>query len=161
MKKYGILIGRFQPLHLAHQSIINEILHDGLIPIIFIGSSDADKSEKNPFSYIERAQMIHEVYGNQVVTLPLPDFNRDEHWVEHVEGALIYGLYVHPNECVLYFFRKDGEFDVADSFPMFKHKQPSYPNVYDGLSATKIRSNPEEYKQYLDGRIYKYLKKVK
>ena len=157
MKKYGILIGRFQPLHLAHQSIINEILHDGLIPIIFIGSSSSVKNRKNIFSYTERAQMIHEVYGNQVVVLPMIDHESDDIWSSMLYCALE-DIGVSKKECVLYFFKKDNEFDVGNFFIDIEHKEPTYPHTYNGLSATKIRQEPEKYKQYLDGRIYKYLK---
>ena len=157
MKKYGILIGRFQPLHLAHQSIINEILHDGLIPIVFIGSSNRDKSGKNPFSYIERAQMLHEVYGNQVITLPSIDHEDDNVWYNLLLCSLE-DIGAERSDCVLYFFRKENEFAVNEFFNNIEHKQPIYPHIYDSISATKIRENLEGYKQYLDGRIYKYLK---
>lgn len=155
--KYGILVGRFQPIHLAHQAIINEILHDGLIPIIFIGSSNVTDS-KNPFSYIERAKMIHEIYGNEVITLPLPDYESDSDWLLHIDMALGHDMSIKYEDCTVYFFRKGSEFDLQSTFQGLKFKKPVYPEVYGLISASDIRENLEGNKQYLDGRIYKYLK---
>jgi len=155
MKKYGILIGRFQPIHLAHQSIINEIMHDGLKPLIFIGSSNV-LNYKNPFTYIERANMIHEIYGKEVITLPLPDNENDTTWESFVYTMLC-AMNVEVKKCRLYFFKKVDEFNVNDFFKKIDHKQPSYHDIYDLISATDIRRKPIEYSKYLDGRILKYL----
>jgi len=155
MKKYGILIGRFQPIHLAHQSIINEILHDGLTPLVFIGSCNK-QNEKNPFSYIERVKMIHEIYGEQVVTLPLPDNPSDEAWSEYLL-LLLNTIGVAKEECCLYFFRKNEELNISGLLKDIEHKNPTYHEVYGLISATEIRKNPINNKRYLDGRILKYL----
>lgn len=159
MKKYGILIGRFQPIHLAHQSIINEILHDGLIPLVFLGSCNK-KDDKNPFNYIERVKMIHEIYGEQVVTLPLPDHPSDTTWGGYLL-SLLKTIGVNKEDCCLYFFRKNDEFNISYLFQDIECKEPTYHNVYGLISATDIRSNPEKNKRYIDGRILKYLIKNK
>ena len=154
-KKFGILIGRFQPIHLAHQSIINEIIHDGLTPLLFIGSSNVINS-KNPFSYIERSKIIHEIYGEKVITLPLPDSRYDFIW-KHTLLQLLKNIGISSNNCCLYFFKKDNEFNVCASFKEIKHQEPTYHDIYGKISASKIRENPLKYKKFLDGSVLKYL----
>jgi len=53
-----VLIGRFQPMHMAHLEIIKRAtaLCDKLI--IIVGSSNQPRTYKNPFTFEERAKMI-------------------------------------------------------------------------------------------------------
>lgn len=154
--QYGILIGRFQPLHKAHQAIIDEIMHDGLTPVIFIGSSNT-LDDKNPFSYAERASMMHEIYGGEVATLPLPDVvDNDAQWSKNVFMS-INAIGIKYDECRLYYYHKEGDYNIKPLLSYFEHRQPSYPDIFDKISASNIRKEPEKYKAYLDGRILKYL----
>lgn len=153
--QYGILIGRFQPIHKAHQSIIDEILHDGRIPLIFIGSSNTT-DKKNPFSYIERAAIIHKIYGDSVITLPLPDYKTDIEWMCHFSEH-IWSMGINKEDCIIYFFKKEKDLNIKDIIDEFAWKEPTYHKIYDGISATKIRRSPDKYKQYLDGRVLKML----
>lgn len=157
MKRYGILIGRFQPLHLAHQSIINEIMHDGLTPLIFIGSSNK-VDDKNPFSYSQRFNIIHSIYGDEVVTLPIADFPEDSEWVERFY-LLLEAYNIDKSECSIYYYKKRVDtHDIFNLLPNFNYVRPKYPEVYGEISASDIRNNIEANKKYLDGRVYKQLK---
>ena len=151
--KFGILIGRFQPLHAGHQSTINEIMHDGLTPVVLIGSSGA-VDEKNPFSYAERALLINEIYGGHVITLPLPDKPTDSGWASCVKETLVNAGIHH---CVIYYHHKKGDYDIFPLLSGFNFVKPSYYEPYINLSATKIRQSPDSYKQYLDGRVLQRL----
>ncbi len=152
---YGILIGRFQPLHLAHQSIINQIMHDGLVPLIFIGSSNKS-NEKNPFSYAQRASIIHEIYGGQVVTLPIPDFALDAEWAFRLEDTLKW-VGIEKKDCRIYYFLKTNDYNLFPLIAEFNYVRPTYPEIYGEINASDIRRDPQKYKQYLDGRVLKYL----
>ena len=153
--QYGILIGRFQPLHKAHQSIIDEIMHDGRKPIIFIGSSNKS-DEKNPFSYAERAAMIHDIYGGNVLTLPLADHEDDHIWASWVCSALARANIL-VDDCLIYYFLKEDDFNISKLLPEFRFKRPTYPEIYGLISASNIRDDPQGNKQYIDGRILKIL----
>jgi len=158
--QYGIIIGRFQPLHAGHQSIINEIMHDGLIPVVLIGSSTA-VDESNPLTYAERSSLIHQIYGGSVMTLPLQDQTCDDKWVRMLSRQLS-SADVHIWDSRIYYWHKKGDFDVRDLLEIhYPFKQPTYPDIYEGLSATKIRNDPDKYKKYLDGRVYHKIKDLK
>lgn len=154
--QYGIIIGRFQPLHAGHQSIINEIMHDGLIPVVLIGSSTA-VDESNPLTYAERSSLIHQIYGGGVITLPLSDKISDKQWVSSIKLSLL-DSGIHSKECCIYYWHKKGDLNIGLLLDSFKFKQPTYPDIYEGLSATKIRNDPDKYKKYLDGRVYHKIK---
>ncbi len=158
MKKYGILIGRLQPIHLAHQSIINEIMQDGRTPIIFLGSSNAPRDERNPLSYVERSTLVHDIYGRCVVTLPLPDNESDDKWVNHITRS-IYSMGIDPSDCEVFYYKKSDDLhDIRPLLWMFNFREVTYPHIYGEISASNIRSNLDTYKKYIDGRVHNLLK---
>lgn len=60
MSKYdfSVFIGRFQPLHRGHEAIITKALEISKHTIIVVGSSTASRSLRNPFTFLERSEMI-------------------------------------------------------------------------------------------------------
>jgi len=80
-----LIIGRWQPLHLGHLSMVQEAAEQGEI-IIIIGSAQESNTLKNPFSAEERIQMWKEVLrplGIRPTFVDLPDFPDDNDlWVE-------------------------------------------------------------------------------
>jgi nicotinamide-nucleotide adenylyltransferase len=88
----ALFIGRFQPFHLGHLSVVEKILnkHDNLI--IGIGSSDNHDEPTNPFTYQLREKMIRSTLDdlklNNVEILPIPDINDDERWAQYVVNLI-------------------------------------------------------------------------
>jgi len=74
--QYAMFVGRFQPLHLAHQELFMQALGDGKNVLICI--RDIAPDEKNPFSAQEVKENIEEHYkllietGN-VKVMVIPD----------------------------------------------------------------------------------------
>ena len=87
MKK-GLILGRFQPFHLGHLSVIQEILNDQIKPMICIGSAQEGNTNDNPFTTKERKTMIKAVMGNldcKYEIYEIPDVNNNELYVSHLE----------------------------------------------------------------------------
>ena len=86
----GLLVGRFQPLHKGHLSVIREVLRKSDELIIVIGSAEEAHTDKNPFTAGERYQMIlsslTEEERRRVLIVPIRDVNRYSVWVNHVES---------------------------------------------------------------------------
>lgn len=61
--KTGVFIGRFQPLHEGHQQCIEKILAANDRCVVMV--RDTATSEKNPFSYAEREQMIRAAFPDK------------------------------------------------------------------------------------------------
>ncbi|MFO8050687.1 MAG: nicotinamide-nucleotide adenylyltransferase [Thermoplasmatota archaeon] len=85
----GIFIGRFQPFHKGHLSIIEEAL--GVVDelVIGIGSAESSFTEKDPFTAGERIEMLRAVirkryWQDRIILVPIRDVNRYSIWVSHV-----------------------------------------------------------------------------
>ena len=63
MKK-GLILGRFQPLHMGHLSLFETVIDNGEELLICIGSSNEERTENNPYNSSERIKMIKAVLSN-------------------------------------------------------------------------------------------------
>lgn len=91
-KNYDFLvfIGRFQPFHLGHASVIAQGLDQAQQVIILCGSAHQPRSIRNPWTFEEREQMIRstltEEQNKRVHISPLMDIvYNDESWVRNVQ----------------------------------------------------------------------------
>jgi nicotinamide-nucleotide adenylyltransferase len=90
----GLLIGRFQPFHLGHLALVQEIRHrhPNEPLLIGIGSAQASYSLENPFTAGERFEMIEravvEAGLTQCLPVPVVDIDRHAVWVAHVVSLL-------------------------------------------------------------------------
>ena len=94
MKKYkcGLYIGRFQPIHIGHESIIRKMLEECEQVIIAIGSAQESGTMKNPFTFEQRADLIINIFYQYVIAgrmsvIPLRDRvtpSNDASWGDYV-----------------------------------------------------------------------------
>jgi nicotinamide-nucleotide adenylyltransferase len=85
----GILIGRFQPYHEGHQSMVERIASDVDELVLGIGSADQSHTTRNPFTAGERIMMITKsIAKTDIITyaVPIEDLNRNSVWVSHVQS---------------------------------------------------------------------------
>ncbi len=94
----ALFIGRFQPFHLGHLSVITKAVKENDRLFIGIGSSEANFRPDNPFTCSERFQMIEAALDNQKIAREKYDIvtirNIDNFalWIQHLE------LYIPPFE---------------------------------------------------------------
>lgn len=81
----GLFIGRFQPMHLGHASVIEKAFAELDSLIIGVGSSEKHHAAENPFTYEERKTMIESSVSGNYKIVPIPDINDYSKWVSHVE----------------------------------------------------------------------------
>jgi len=102
-----LFIGRFQPFHNGHLSVIKSLQAKHFKVVIGIGSSQKSKTQKNPFTYEERKAMIQSL--NDIPTFPIPDVPNDDEWVEHVKKIVPKFDEVHTgNDLVSRLFKEKG-----------------------------------------------------
>ena len=86
----GLVIGRFQPFHKGHLSVIREVLGQCDEVVVVIGSAEESHTATNPFTAGERYQMILSsltpAERPRVHMIPIRDVNRYAAWVNHVES---------------------------------------------------------------------------
>ena len=73
-KKYAIFVGRYQPYHYGHISLIEQKLNDGVPALIMV--RDIEPDEKNPFTTEQTIDMIetyHKSKGQDVLVMKIPD----------------------------------------------------------------------------------------
>ena len=69
----GVIVGRFQCIHSGHEKMIETALSVCDEVAVFIGSSQESGTNKNPFTYDLRREMLQRIYGGKVRIFPLPD----------------------------------------------------------------------------------------
>jgi len=89
---YVAFIGRFEPLHLGHLSVLRRALDEAERVIVLIGSADAPRSARNPWTFEERAVMVRAALGDdarRVIVRPLIDHLYNETaWVAEVQDQV-------------------------------------------------------------------------
>ena len=68
-KKYkcGLYIGRFQPIHNGHESIIRLMLDECDEVIIAVGSAQEGGTMRNPFTLDERVDLINNIFYREII----------------------------------------------------------------------------------------------
>jgi nicotinamide-nucleotide adenylyltransferase len=88
----ALYIGRFQPYHLGHHSVIQEIASEADEVIICIGSAQRSHEIENPFTAGERYLMISKSLRESDILnfyiVPILDVNWNAVWVSHVESLI-------------------------------------------------------------------------
>ena len=119
MKK-GLILGRFQPFHLGHLNVVQEVMKEGLLPIIGIGSSEEENTLNNPFTSQERIAMIKLILdelGTKYEICEIPDINDNDKYVSHLETFIPEFDYIYSgNALVQRLFREAGHNVVIPEF---------------------------------------------
>jgi len=151
----ALFIGRFQPFHLGHLSVIKTILQENDFLVIGIGSAEKSRTSQNPFTASERWGMItatldvEKIPRKKYTIIPIRDINDYSRWVKHVVNL------VPPFDCVY-----TGSPIVKKLFK--KHgKYPIVPiKILKGITATHVRNALEQNKnwqKFLPPAIVKFL----
>lgn len=94
-EKIGLYIGRFQPFHKGHLSVVKEAMKQCDTLVIAVGSAQESRTQKNPFTFCERKAMIEKscqigsiiLSGKKVVIVPVRDreeYSDDSNWGQYV-----------------------------------------------------------------------------
>jgi nicotinamide-nucleotide adenylyltransferase len=104
----NIVLGRFQPLHNGHITILEHALARGDTTIA-IGSAQLGHEENNPWTGEERKQMLQAWLGNRTAEIVLiDDINDPPNWVEHAKKVHGEGVLVTSDEATAELYRTDG-----------------------------------------------------
>ncbi len=147
----GLFIGRFQPLHNGHVSIIESALKEVDELVAGIGSAEASYTAKDPFTAGERMEMLMAAgkelgWGSRVISVPLRDVNRYSIWVSHVLSLVPDFDVVYSNNPLTRRLFEDEGFEVR-STPLIDR---------GALSGAKVResmANGSEWKHLVPSSV--------
>lgn len=166
-KHYGIFIGRFQPLHLGHMAVINEIITDGLTPIIIQGMSANGKTDGKKYfiNWNYSREQFKYLYDDNINLTLVKDHPSNSMWRFSILKAI--SEYTDDfNNCVLYYTNHPADRDengvhYAEWFAdLLELKVATYPEKLGiHIRATDIRKDIDANRHWLDGRVYHYVRK--
>jgi bifunctional NMN adenylyltransferase/nudix hydrolase len=143
----AVIIGRFEPFHVGHQILLNKAFMIADEVLVLIGSANAPRTIKNPFTYKERADWIKAAAGTaKLTTQPLVDnLYSDDEWIKtvqvYVSNAIMHkqGWTDKPStaKVALVGHKKDDSSYYLNKFQQFDFV--SVDEVSLGLDATSIR----------------------
>jgi len=90
-KPYDLIvyIGRFQPFHFGHYKVARYAQSISENLLILIGSSESPRTPKNPWTFLERAEMVRCLPSLNLYIRPVPDVMYDDSaWVAIVDGCI-------------------------------------------------------------------------
>lgn len=154
--KRGFYIGRFQPYHKGHQSVLEHIAHEVDEIVIGIGSAQLSHLTDNPFTAGERVLMITRALadlGCPFYVIPIEDIQRNALWVSHVQSMTPpFDLCYSSNPLVVQLFKEAGV--TVQSPAMYEREM---------LSGTEIRSrmlNGKPWKNLVPPPVVQVLKEI-
>ena len=160
MAETGLFVGRFQPFHLGHLSVVKHILEKVDRLIIAIGSSQYSHTLENPFSGGERLTMLKlaldeaGIPTNRYLLIPIPDLNVHKLWVPHVVSQTPEFQTVFSNEPLTVALFQEAGFKV-EAVPFFNRE------VY---SATEIRKrilSSQDWPSLVPRSVALFIKEIK
>ncbi len=152
----GFYIGRFQPYHYGHHSVIENIAREVDEIIIAIGSAQISHTIDNPFTAGERLLMVAKSVENidaEIYIVPLEDIYRNDLWVSHVKSMVPPFRVVYSNNpLVMRLFREEG-YDVK-TCPLYKREQ------YSGTEIRKRMLEDREWKSLVPPPVIDVIEEI-
>jgi bifunctional NMN adenylyltransferase/nudix hydrolase len=134
-----VFIGRFQPFHEGHKTVVDKALSLANTVLILVGTNSEGRTLRNPWTFQERLRMIRSVYPDEKTLLigSATDQPTDEAWVEHVNASIAHIAEVKGAKSVgLIGCNKDHTSYYLEMFPGLKSEAVHFVSP---LNATDIR----------------------
>ena len=88
----AVYVGRFQPFHNGHLAVLQRALETAAHCVVVLGSAHQARTPKNPFTWLERAEMIRQAIPEaeraRLHFLPVRDYYNEARWVQAVRTGV-------------------------------------------------------------------------
>lgn len=156
----ALFLGRFQPFHRGHLSVIVDLLKEFDLVVVAVGSSEKSRTLDNPFTVGERHAMVKAAlteegykYETQFKVVPIPDIDDDDKYPKYVADMCPnFDVLVTGNDHVKELFQKK-----------LKNKEIREPKKRYAITATRVReaiAAGEDLEKYLHPAVVAFLQKI-
>lgn len=149
-------VGRFQPYHLGHHSVLRKISREVDEVVIGVGSAQRSHEIENPFTAGERITMISRSLRDVDIVhyvIPLEDMQRNSVWVAHVKSMCPHFDLVYSNNPLVVRLFEENSIDVKRS-PLFRR------GVYSGTEIRKRMLNGERWEHLVTEPVVDVIEKI-
>lgn len=140
---YSLVIGRFQPFHMGHMSVICRCSQESERLIIGIGSAQYSHDPSNPFTAGERYLMIQKSLEDAGIDnyfiVPVEDLNRYSVWVPHVASIVPPFRNVYTNNPLTKRLFSEAGYTIKES-PLYNR------SIYSGTEVRKRIINDGDWR---------------
>jgi bifunctional NMN adenylyltransferase/nudix hydrolase len=159
--KYTVFIGRFQPFHIGHLSVVERAMKESDKLILVIGSANSARTPRNPLTVSERIDIILAAlpieYHTRIIFTSVEDYTYNlQRWIGAVQGVVFSAIHAtytaEPTKISLIGHNKDHTSFYLNLFPTWESIDVAQKHV---LSATKLRNGIYDYlnaEETLDGK---------
>ncbi len=153
----ALLVGRFQPFHNGHLSLIESIAKRYEKICIIIGSATESNTPKNPFTAEERGEMIKRALKSRNIANfeigSVEDFHDDRLWTGAIKMSFKFDVVYSRNNWTIDCFRRNG---VKARKHKFYHERK-----YSGKEIRKRIVKGISWKESVPNEVYDYIKSIK
>jgi len=141
---YLIFIGRFQPFHTGHESVIRKALQLSDKVIVLIGSAYQPRTVRNPWDFNERESFMRSSFSKEenrrILVFPLLDqIYNNQLWIKSVQklvAGVVHNKIASKPKIGLIGHQKDSTSDYLTQFPQWHREEVAN---YKNISSTDIR----------------------
>jgi bifunctional NMN adenylyltransferase/nudix hydrolase len=142
---YLIFIGRFQPFHLGHESVVTNALTQTDKIIVLVGSPYQPRTVRNPWDFNERERFIRANFSEEdnrrILVLPLMDnIYNDAAWIRSVQqivSGVVHATIGAEPHIGLIGHQKDESSYYLNQFPQWEKVEVAN---HEDFSSTDIRN---------------------
>jgi len=141
---YLIFIGRFQPFHTGHESVIRKALQLSDKVIVLVGSAYQPRTVRNPWDFNEREALMRTVFSEEenrrILAFPLLDQTyNNQLWIKSVQqlvAGVVHNKIASKAKVGLIGHQKDKTSEYLTQFPQWEREEVEN---YKDISSTDIR----------------------
>ncbi|MGB9902904.1 nicotinamide-nucleotide adenylyltransferase [Methanothrix sp.] len=153
----GFYIGRFQPYHMGHHLVLEQISREVDEIIVGIGTAQISHTVTDPFTAGERIAMIYGALrelGRWFYIIPLPDINRNAVWVSHVKSMTPPFEVVYSNNPLVVELFTEAGMEVRRP-PMYRRE------IYSGTVIRRLMIEGGDWRHLVPDAVAKVIEEIK
>jgi bifunctional NMN adenylyltransferase/nudix hydrolase len=162
-----IFIGRFQPFHRGHETVIRQALPLSDKIIVLIGSAHQPRTVRNPWDFNEREALMRCVFSkeenSQILAFPLLDYIYNEQlWIKSIQqivSGVSYQKIASSTKIGIIGHQKDQSSSYLSNFPQWERLEVAN---FENISSTDIREayfNDKDFTHNLNSSVAILLEK--